>query len=973
MHSSFVDSHRRPENTQIASDTRSLARELKQVIEGEVRFDDGSRALYATDGSNYRQVPIGVVIPRTVEDVLHTVECCRRHQAPILSRGCGTSLAGQCCNVAVVIDMSKYLNRILELNAERRYARVQPGLILDHLRKAAEEHHLTFAPDPSTHDHCTLGGMIGNNSCGVHSVMGGKTVDNVLELDVVLYDGTRMTLGPTSQEEFARVVEAGGRKADIYQRLRALGNKHQNQIRERYPKIPRRVSGYNLDELLPDGDFNLARAVVGTESTCVTIVEAKLRLVPSPPARSLLVLGYPSVYEAGDHVPDILQHSKPIGLEGLDDNLIRDMKKKGLHPENTELLPSGKGWLLIEFGADNKKESDAQAAKLMARLKAHSNAPSMKLFDDKEEEHRVWLVRESGLGATALIPGEKPTWEGWEDSAVGPEQLGSYLRDLRELMNKHGYKCSLYGHFGQGCVHTRIDFDLKTRGGIDKFRAFVTDAAHLVVKHGGSLSGEHGDGQSKAEMLPIMFGDEIVAAFREFKRIWDPDNKMNPGKVVDPYKVDQNLRLGTNYNPPLLKTHFAFVDDHGSFAEASERCVGVGKCRHTDGGTMCPSFMVTREEEHSTRGRAHLLFEMMQGNPLRRRWRNKAVREALDLCLACKGCKGDCPVNVDMATYKAEFLSHYYEGRPRPIAAYSIGRIYWWARLASKMPRLSNALAHTRPFSSVLKFMGGIANERDVPAFAEETFSEWFRNQSTSLAEPNARQVILWPDTFNNYLHPEILKAALEVIDAAGWRVKIPSRPLCCARPLYDYGELKLAKKLWRQTLDTLREDIRAGIPLVGVEPSCVASFRDELVNLFPQDEDARRLVQQTLTLAEFLDKRAHYNPPKLSGTAIVHAHCHGRAIMGIEHEKAILSKMGLDFEMLDSGCCGLAGSFGFERSHYAISMQIGERVLLPKVRELAPETLILANGFSCREQISHGTSRNPLHLAQVLQMALHK
>ena len=974
MSASFVDPHRRPDSRGASGKTsnRSLARELERSIEGEVRFDDGSRALYATDGSNYRQVPIGVVIPRTVEDVSRTVECCRKHRAPIVSRGCGTSLAGQCCNVAVVIDMSKYLNRILELNVEHRYARVQPGVILDHLRNAAEKHHLTFAPDPSTHDHCTLGGMIGNNSCGVHSVMGGKTVDNVLELDVLLYDGTRLTLGPIDSEELDRIVARGGRRGEIYQQLHALAEKYRSQILERFPDIPRRVSGYNLDDLLPERGFNPARAVVGTESTCVTVLEAKVRLVPSPPARSLLVLGYPDVYQAADHVPDILAHSEPVGLEGLDDNLISDMKKKGLHPKDVELLPKGKGWLLIEFGGDTKADSDAQASKLMARVKSGSPALTMKLFDDKQEEHQVWLVRESGLGATALIPGEKPTWEGWEDSAVAPEKLGRYLRDLRELMNRHGYKCSLYGHFGQGCVHTRIDFDLKTREGIGKFRAFLFAAAHLVARYGGSNSGEHGDGQSKAELLPIMFGEEIVSAFREFKRIWDPDNKMNPGKVVDPYRLDENLRLGLNYNPPALETHFAFPDDHDSFAEATERCVGVGKCRHTGGGTMCPSFMVTREEKDSTRGRAHLLFEMLQGNPLRRRWRNEAVREALDLCLACKGCKGDCPVNVDMATYKAEFFSHYYEGRLRPLAAYSIGRIYWWARLASKLPRVANAIAHTQPLSSMFKAIGGIAQQREVPSFATETFTEWFR-RSYSFSDTSRGVAILWPDTFNNYLHPEILKSAVEVIGAAGWQVKIPSRPLCCGRPLYDYGKLTLAKKLWRQTLDLLREDIRAGVPLVGLEPSCVASFRDELPNLFPQEEDARRLTGQTMSLAEFLDQRAHFEPPRLEKKAVVHAHCHQRAIFGLEHDKKLMSKMGLDFEILDSGCCGMAGSFGFERQHYDISMKIGERVLLPKVRETDADTLVIADGFSCREQISQSTNRHPLHLAQVLQLALRR
>lgn len=977
MQSSFVETrHRRPPSRGRGADgidSPKLERDLRALLRGEVRFDDGSRALYATDGSNYRQVPIGVVLPRDAGDVLETIAACRRHHAPIVSRGGGTSLAGQCCNVAVVMDMSKYMHRILELNLEKQFARVQPGLILDHLKQAAEKHHLTFAPDPSTHDHCTLGGMIGNNSCGVHSVMGGKTVDNVISLDLVLYDGTRMTVGPTSEEEYAKILAEGGRRAEIYRALKTLTNKYAAQIRQRYPDIPRRVSGYNLDDLLPEKGFNLARALVGSEGTCVTVLEAKLRLIPSPPCRSLLVLGYPDVYRAAEHVPEILDKAKPTGLEGLDDNLIADMKKKGLHPHNVELLPEGKGWLLIEFGGESKADADTQAQTLMAQLKRSGRAPSMKLFDDKEQEQQVWKVRESGLGATALVPGEKPTWEGWEDSAVAPENLANYLRDLRELMNKHGYKCSLYGHFGQGCVHTRIDFDLKTENGIKKFRSFIEEATYLVVRHGGSISGEHGDGQSKAEMLPIMFGDELVGAFREFKRIWDPDNRMNPGKVVDPFKIDQNLRLGLNYNPPPLNTHFAFIDDHQSFAEATERCVGVGKCRHTEGGTMCPSFMVTREEMHSTRGRAHLLFEMLQGNPLGGGWRSQAVREALDLCLACKGCKGDCPVNVDMATYKAEFLAHYYAGRLRPLAAYSIGRIYWWARLASKMPRLVNFVTQTRPISTMFKAMGGIALERNVPKFANETFTRWFGRNRPAQAQTDRPSVILWPDTFNNFLLPDSAKAAVEVIEAAGWRVKIPPRPLCCGRPLYDYGELAAAKKLWRQTLDTLRDDIRAGVPVVGLEPSCVAAFRDELPNLFPKEEDARRLCEQTLTLAEFLEQVAHYQPPKLERRAIVHGHCHHRAIMGIQADQKMLKKLGLDFKLLDSGCCGMAGSFGFEKEHYDISLKIGERVLLPAVRAASQDTLIIADGFSCREQIAQCTDKDALHLAQVIRMALHQ
>ncbi|MGZ5009309.1 MAG: FAD-binding oxidoreductase, partial [Methylobacter sp.] len=455
-------------------DVAALADELSRNIHGEVRFDNGSRALYATDASNYRQVPIGVVIPKSVDDVIATVAACSRHGAPIVSRGGGTSLAGQCCNVAVVIDMSKYLTRILELNPDNKTARVEPGCVLDDLRDAAEKHHLTFAPDPSTHSHNTLGGMIGNNSCGVHSVMGGKTVDNVIELDVLLYDGTRLKVGQTDIKEFERIVAEGGRRGEIYARLKALCDQQADRIRSRYPKIPRRVSGYNLDELLPENGFNVARALVGTEGTCVVILEATLRLVDSPPARSLLVLGYSDVFGAGDHVPEVLKH-KPIGLEGIDDCLVADMKAINLHPEDIQLLPEGGGWLLAEFGGNNKNESDALATACMDALQQSGNPPTMKLFDKPEEEKMIWKVRESGLGATAHVPNKKITWEGWEDAAVPPDKVGDYLRDFRKLLEKFGYECDLYGHFGQGCIHTRIDFDLETDAGIQTFHAFLNE------------------------------------------------------------------------------------------------------------------------------------------------------------------------------------------------------------------------------------------------------------------------------------------------------------------------------------------------------------------------------------------------------------------------------------------------------------------------------------------------------------------
>ncbi len=703
----------------------------------------------------------------------------------------------------------------------------------------------------------------------------------------------------------------------------------------------------------------------------MTILSATLRLVPSPPVRSLLVLGYPDVYDAGDHVPEILK-AAPSGLEGIDRVLFENMNLKGLHPDAVKLLPDGHGWLLVEFGGQDKNEADGKAKALMDELNQRDNPPSMKLFDDPAQEKMIWEVREAGLGATARVPNQDDTWEGWEDSAVPPENVGDYLRELRKLLEKHDYACSLYGHFGQGCIHTRIDFDLKSAEGIKKYRAFLDEASDLVVRFGGSISGEHGDGESKAALLPKMFGPELIEAFGEFKRIWDPDNKLNPHKVVDPYQPATNLRLGPHYHPMQVRTNFAFKEDHGSFAYATERCVGIGKCRKEDSETMCPSYMVTKEEMHSTRGRAHLLNEMLRGDTLTDGWQSDAVHEALDLCLACKGCKNECPMNVDMATYKAEFLSHYYEGKLRPMAAYSMGLIYWWARLASLAPGLVNFLMQTPGLGKVMQALGGISTHRKMPAFAPETFKAWWRRRPPR--HLGGQRVILWPDTFNNHFHPQTAKAAVEVLESAGCQVIVPEASLCCGRPLYDFGFLDTAKRLLHQILETLRPEIQAGTPVVGLEPSCVAVFRDELLSLFPMDEDAKRLSKQTYTLGEFLQKKVeNYRPPSLRRKALVHGHCHHKAIMHLNSETELLTRLGLDFELLDSGCCGMAGSFGFEADKYDVSVAVGERVILPAARNAPEDQLLIADGFSCREQVADLTGRGALHLAQVLQMALHE
>jgi FAD/FMN-containing dehydrogenase/Fe-S oxidoreductase len=971
---------------------RALEATLRARLKGEVRFDAASRALYATDSSNYRQVPIGVVVPRDTDDIVAAVAACREVGAPVLTRGAGTSLAGQCCNVAVIIDVSKHCDAILGIDAGKRQARIQPGVVLDRLRDEAERVGLTFGPDPATHRWCTLGGMIGNNSCGVHSVMSGKTDDNIDELDILTYDGVRIRVGATPPEMLETIIQDGGRRGAIYAGLRDLRDRYGPLVRARFPKIPRRVSGYNLDFLLPENGFHVARALVGSEGTCVTVLEATARLVPSPPCRSLLVLGFDDVYLAADEV-EVVTAFGPIGLEGIDELLVRHSRKKNLNAKGLALLPEGQGWLFVEFGADTLPEAEARAQRLMDAMRAGPGAPSMKLFRDPIETQHVWAVRESALGATSFVPGEGKNWEGWEDAAVPPARLGDYLRRLRRLMAAFNYTGSLYGHFGQGCVHTRINFDLKTTDGIAAYRRFVEEAADLVVSLGGSLSGEHGDGQSRAELLPRMYGEELMQAFREFKAIWDPDNKMNPGKLINPYRLDEHLRV-QQYHPPVVDTHFAYPVE-GSLADAALRCVGVGKCRKTDGGAMCPSFMATRDEQHTTRGRARLLFEMLQGEVITDGFRSEALKDALDLCLSCKSCKSECPTGVDMAAYKAEFLARYYEGRRRPLRSYAFGLINHWGALAEYVPWLANFITQVPPFSTVVRWALDMAPERRMPAFAPRSFRRAFlaaRPESrVPLAAPKpgasgpgeggspqppapspySRRVLLWPDCSNNYFHPEIAHAAVTVLSAAGFHVDIPRERLCCGRPLYDHGMLTAARRRLVEILESLRGEIEAGTPIVGLEPSCVSVFRDELLRFFPDDPLARKLSEQTFFLTEFLVKTGTVPDARLEGLAIVHPHCHERASLCLDDDISVLKKSGLDFTVLEAGCCGMAGAFGFERGHYAVSMQVGERVLLPAVRDAAPDTFIVTNGFSCREQITQTTGRRVWHIAELLAKSL--
>ncbi|MFE3413188.1 FAD-binding and (Fe-S)-binding domain-containing protein [Streptomyces mirabilis] len=961
------------------ADVAGLAAALGEEVDGEVRFDAGSRGAYATDGSNYRQVPIGVVVPRTVEAGAHAVKVCARFGAPVLSRGGGTSLAGQTTNAAVVLDWSKYCNRLISVDPDARTCVVEPGIVLDVLNQRLSEHRLQFGPKPSTHSHCALGGMIGNNSCGASAQAYGKTVDNVRRLEVLTYDGIRMWVGPTSQAERTRIASEGGRRAELYAGLDRIVTEYLADIRRGYPKIPRRVSGYNLDSLLPENGFDVARTLVGSEGTLVTVLRAELDLVPVPAYQSLLVLGYADICAAADDVPRLLEHCTPGQLESLDGRMAQLMREEGAYLASLDALPEGDSWLMVQFGGDSQEDVDEQAHALLRALGRSEKDGDVAFSDDPEREQRMLRAREAGLGVTARPPDDRETWEGWEDSAVPPERLGDYLRDLKKLFEEFGYDHpSLYGHFGQGCVHTRIPFGLMTAEGVADFRRFLERAADLVVSYGGSLSGEHGDGQSRGELLTRMFGERLVAAFGELKALFDPGNRMNPGKVVHPNPVDGQLRLGPAWRPETPETYFGYPQDEHSFNRAVMRCVGIGNCRSHSGGVMCPSYRATREEEHSTRGRARLLFEMLDGHAdsaVKDGWRSPEVRDALDLCLACKGCKSDCPTGVDMATLKAEFLSHHYEGRIRPAAHYSMGWLPVWARLSRIAPGLVNSALQAPGLARAGKRLAGVDEARQPPVFAGQSFLQWWQRRDAEEPDPaDPRTVLLWPDTFSTYFHPSIAISAVRVLEDAGFRVAVPTRPVCCGLTWISTGQLPVAKRVLRRTLGVLRPHLEAGTPVIGLEPSCTAVFRSDAPELMPADEDVQRLAGQVRTFAEQLVHHApaNWRPPRLARRAIVQTHCHQHAVMKFDADRELMRRAHLEADVLDEGCCGLAGNFGFERGHHEVSMAVAEQGVLPAVRATAPDSLLLADGFSCRTQIEQGrTGRRALHLAEALALGL--
>ncbi|GAU64839.1 putative oxidoreductase [Streptomyces sp. NBRC 110611] len=952
-----------------------LAKELTAAVRGEVSFAAADRALMTMDASNYRRVPRAVVAPRDAEDVASALRVCREHGVPVVPRGGGTSIAGQATGTGVVLDFTRHMRRIVSLDPEARTAVVQPGVVLDELRAAAAPHALTFGPDPSTHSRCTLGGMIGNNSCGSHSVAWGTTADNVHELRLLTYGG--------EQVRAARGTDADGVPAGLPPRLRdsvkALVDRELAVLRTGYPQdLPRRISGYALDALLPEAGTDLARALTGSEGTLGVLTEATVRLVETPAARVLAVLGYPDESAAAEAAHTLLPH-RPMTVEGMAADLVGGAAG----------LPEGGAWLFVEMGGASPGEAAARAGTL-CRAAVADGATAHTVVTDPAGRRALWRIREDASGTATRLPDGGEAWPGWEDCAVPPARLGAYLRDFRALLAQHGLRGTPYGHFGDGCVHVRIDFDLLTPPGIRRFRQFSTDLAELVVSHGGSLSGEHGDGQARAELLPTMYGPELVGLFGRFKDLWDPAGGLNPGMLVRPARLDDNLRFAPLPDRPV-PVAFGYPHDNGDFSAAVRRCVGVAKCRTealspASADVMCPSYRATGEEQHSTRGRAHLLHEMLAGEVVTDGWRSPEVRDALDLCLSCKGCRSDCPVGVDMATYKAEFLHHHYAGRPRPVTHYSMGRLPRWLHAAAPVAPALNALART-PLAAVAKRLAGIAPERPLPTLAADPFTHWWRRRPRPSAS-GGTTVLLWPDTFTNYLSPEVGRAAVRVLEAAGLRPLLPPtapplrsgrprvrarRPLCCGLTYVSTGQLGHARATMRRTLEALARLVRAGRPLVVLEPSCAATLRTDLPELLSDDPRASRLAASVRTFAQALEEFApDWQPPRVNRSIAGQTHCHQHAVLGDAADRRLRERAGLTGE-LSGGCCGLAGNFGFERGHYDVSVACAEDQLLPAVRASAPEAEILADGFSCRTQLSQLGDRPGRHLAEVLAEALTK
>ena len=957
----------------------NLEAELRGAVRGEVGFDVTSRALVTMDASNYRRVPRGVVAPVDADDVAAVLAVCREHGVPVVARGGGTSIAGQATGTGVVLDFTRHMNRLVALDPEARTAVVQPGLVLDRLQEAAAPHGLRFGPDPSTHSRCTLGGMIGNNSCGSHSVAWGTTADSVRELDVVTARGARLRLG----RDWAGAPDG----------LRALAEGEPARLRTGFPELPRRISGYALDALLPERGADVARSFCGSEGTLGVLTEAVVGLVEAPRARALAVLGYADESAAAEAAAGLLPFG-PLTVEGMAADLV----------PSPAALPRGEAWLFVETGGESAAEARARAESIVRA----ADVVDALVVTDPAGQRALWRIREDASGTATRMPDGTEAWPGWEDCAVPPARLGAYLRDFRALMTAHGLRGTPYGHFGDGCIHVRIDFDLLTAPGVARFRRFSEELAELVVAHGGSLSGEHGDGQARAELLPRMYGAEMVALFERVKGVWDPDDLLNPGMLVRPAPLDSGLRFSVLPREPV-DVAFGYPSDGGDFSAAVRRCVGVAKCRTTSvsgSGVMCPSFRATGAEEHSTRGRARLLHEMLAGEVVTDGWRSEEVRDALDLCLSCKGCRSDCPVGVDMATYKAEFLHRHYAGRRRPAAHVVMGRLPVWLRAVSRTRTawLVNTLSRIRPLAWAAKRLGGLAPEREIPRVASRTFSRWWegrRASGPSAQGPTAQGdlVVLWPDTFIEHLSPAVGRAAVRVLEAAGLRVALPptlrlEKPpvgdgrtvaldplsllrgrgrVCCGLTYVSTGQLDRARTVMRRTLDLMEPVLETDAPVVVLEPSCAAALRTDVPELLHDDPRAARLAAKVRTFAETLERHAPgWTPPRVDRPVAGQTHCHQHAVLGDAADRRLRDAALLTGE-LSGGCCGLAGNFGFEKGHYEVSAACAQEQLLPSVRDAPDGTVVLADGYSCRTQLEQLAGVRGRHLAEVLAEALEE
>ncbi|PTH83466.1 FAD-binding oxidoreductase [Streptomyces sp. A244] len=946
--------------TTATRDLAGLTARLAELAPGlRVETGPGATGPYAYDASNYRVPPRAVVFPRGAEDVVAVVRACREAGVPVTARGGGTSMAGNAVGPGVVLDFSRYMNRILDIDEAARTARVEAGVVLDALRSATALHGLDFGPDPSSHSRCTLGGMIGNDACGNRSVRDGRTSGHVEALEIVTADGVRAV----ADRSGLRAAEPGDaeavrRVARLEADLRRLVEERLALIRTELGRIPRQVSGFQLHHLLPENGFDMARALVGTEGTCAVVTAATVRLVATAQASTLLTLGYEDVVAAAEDVPEILRFS-PSAVEGMDEAIVATMRaRRG--PDSVTGLPEGRAWLYVELEGDDAASVNARAAELLDALKAHGRLTGGRVVQSPAERRSLWRVREDGAGLAARLVDGGESWPGWEDAAVAPENLAAYLRDFRKLLASHELTGVLYGHFGAGCVHVRIDFDPATETGRTVMRRFVTEAAALVVEHGGTLSGEHGDGRARSELLEVMYSHRMIAAFAAFKKVFDPEGLLNPGVIVDPAPLDADLALR---ELPLLEAKFTFPHDGDGFAGAVRRCVGVGRCRSDAGGVMCPSYRATGEENHSTRGRARMLQEMVRGEAIEDGWRSTEVKDALDLCLSCKACSSDCPVGVDMATYKAEFLHQHYKGRLRPRSHYSLGWLPKTSALAGYAARPINALLRG-PLGTLLARLGGVTTQRKIPAFA----SRRTLRKTLRAAKPTGpAKAILFIDSFTRAFRPHVAGATSRVLADAG----IPCTPqdgLCCGLTWVSTGQLNTARKIMARTVTAL--DNGDDRPIIVAEPSCAAALKRDVPELLGTDA-ARRVADRVHTFTGALTDLADddWNPPPLPETVVLQTHCHEYATFKGRRPADLLRRLGVTKVDEAEGCCGLAGNFGFEAQHYDTSIAVADLALKPRL-DTRP---VIADGFSCATQIDHlagDQGIRALHLAELLDPA---